>query len=170
MDIIKTQRLTLREATIEDATFILALLSEPAWHQFIASHSIDSLEKASEYIEEKMLASYREHGFGLWLVESIAESTPVGICGLLQRDTLPHPDLGFALLSQHWGQGFAFEAAAACLAYAQDTLSLQQLLAIAKPLNQRSIALLEKLGFRYESGFSHPGSDEVLSLYARQFC
>ncbi|MFG1495862.1 GNAT family N-acetyltransferase [Saccharospirillum sp. HFRX-1] len=169
MIICKTKRLILREAQVDDSASLLELLNEPAWHQFIAPNSIDSIEKASDYIEQKMLTSYREHGFGLWLVATIDGSLPIGICGLLKRNTLPHPDLGFALLSKYWGQGFALEAASASVAYAQETLALQQLLAIAKPINHRSIALLEKLGFRHESGFSHPGSDEVLSLFAKSF-
>lgn len=169
MVIAKTNRLIIREASTSDAEFILTLLGEPAWHQFIAPNSIDSIETASDYIEQKLLASYREHGFGLWLVETIDGSAPIGICGLLKRDTLPQPDLGFALLSKYWGQGLALEAATASLVYAQETLALQQLLAIVKPINHRSITLLEKLGFRHESGFSHPGSDEVLSLYAKSF-
>lgn len=166
MSILKTDRLILRQASINDSEFILALLNEPAWHEFIATHSIDTLEKSAEYIEQKLLAMYREHGFGLWLVETIDGLVPVGLCGLLKRESLPHLDLGFALLAQYSGQGFAFEAAMASLAYARNELREQTVLAISKPSNRRSIALLKKLGFGYESEFSHPGSTEVLWLYA----
>lgn len=169
MIIDQTQRVTLREASIADAAFLLELMNEAAWHKFIAHHSINTVAKAADYIEQKMLSMYHDRGFGLWLVELNAGSLPIGMCGLLKRDSLPAPDLGFALLEAYWGQGLALEAATASLVYAQETLALQQLLAIAKPMNHRSITLLEKLGFHYESGFSHPGSDEVLLLYAKTF-
>ncbi len=167
MIVSKTERLVLREASIDDSEFILKLVNEPAWHEFISSHSIDSIEKASEYVEQKMIAMYQRFGFGLWVVEKIDDAIPIGICGLLKRDSLPYIDLGFALLSKYWGKGFAFEASMSSLMYARNKLGMQKVVAILNPSNTRSVSLLEKMGFLYESKFSHPGSDEVLSLYAK---
>ncbi len=158
----------MREASFDDSEFILKLVNEPAWHEFISSHSIDSIEKASEYVEQKMIAMYQRYGFGLWVVEKIDDAIPIGICGLLKRDSLPYIDLGFALLSKYRGQGFAFEASMGSLMYARNKLKMQKIVAISNPSNTRSVKLLEKMGFLYESKFSHPGSDEVLSLYARK--
>ena len=167
MIIAKTKRLLLREASTNDSEFILKLVNEPAWHQFISTHSIDTIEKATEYIEQKMIAMYQEHGFGLWVVEINGEPTAIGMCGLLKRDSLQHVDLGFAFLADFWGQGFALEAAIASLKYAKREIKAKKVVAITDPLNTRSVKLLGKAGFTYESKFSHPGSDEVLSLYAK---
>ena len=157
----------MREASIDDAEFILKLVNEPAWHEFISNHSINTLEEASEYIELKMVAMYQQFDFGLWVVETVDNAIPIGICGLLKRDSLPSIDLGFAFLSRHWGQGFAYEASICCLKYAEFKLGMQTILAITNPSNKRSVNLLRKMGFQYDKTYSHPGSDEILSLYAK---
>lgn len=165
MYILKTRRLILREVSLNDADFILELINEPAWHEFIVSHTINTREKAKVYIEEKLISHYKENHFGLWIVEKNDGLTPIGICGLLKRDSLDIIDLGFAFLSCHWGQGFANEAATASLNYAKNKLKANKIAAITSPKNIRSIAMLETMGFCYESEFSHTGSSEVLSLY-----
>lgn len=167
MIISRTNRLIKREATTDDSEFFLKLINEPAWHKFISNHSIVTLEKASEYIEEKIISSYLKFGFGLWVVEKIEGKVPIGICGLLKRDSLESIDLGFAFLSEYWGQGFATEASVDSLKYAKNIIKAEKVVAITDQLNSRSVKLLKKLGFIYESEFSHPGSDEVLSLYAK---
>jgi len=72
------------------------------------------------------------------------------MCGLVKRDTLEHPDLGFAFLPEAWGKGYAFEAASAVLKHTQDALSLSRILAITNPDNDASIKLLGRLGFQFE--------------------
>lgn len=168
MTIFRTSRLLAREARGEDSAFFLKLLNEPAWHQFIAEHSVDSLQKAKDYIEERILPSYRNMGFGLWVVERLDDATPIGICGLLKRESLNSVDLGFAFLSDYWGKGFASEAARGSLEYAERHIRASKIYAITDPRNDRSITLLKKLGFFYEGEFSHPGSDAVLGLYAKR--
>ena len=93
---------------------------------------------------------YRERGFGLWLVELKADATPVGICGLLKRETLPDVDLGFAFLPEFRGRGYGYEAAAATLAHGRSAIGLNRIVAVTAPDNTRSIALLEKLGLHFE--------------------
>lgn len=166
MDIVETGRLRLREATRDDADFVLQLLNEPSWRTFIREHSISTVEQAADYLEERIISSYRSLGFGLWVVELRGGGFPTGICGLLKRDNLEDVDLGFAFLERFWGRGYAYEASRACLRYAARTLGTSRVLAITVAGNTRSIAVLERLGFKYESKFSHPGSDEVLDLYA----
>lgn len=72
------------------------------------------------------------------------------MCGLIKREELPDPDIGFALLPDFMNKGFAFEAATAVLQDARDRLQLKQVLAIATPDNEASIQLLRRLGFRFE--------------------
>ena len=145
-----TARLQLRDLATADAPFILTLLNEPSFIQNIGDRGIRTLEDARAYIENGPIASYARFGFGLYLVELNESREPIGICGILQRDALPDPDLGFAFLPAYWKQGYALESAAAVRHYARAELGLGRLLAIANPANAGSIRLLEKLGFRFE--------------------
>jgi [ribosomal protein S5]-alanine N-acetyltransferase len=93
---------------------------------------------------------------------------PIGMCGLLKREALPNPDLGFAFLPLFNGQGFALEAATATVQHGRNKLNIQTILAITLPNNAPSIQLLEKLKFQYESDFSLPVDTEKLWLYKSQ--
>ena len=150
MMVLETDRLTLRWLTLTDAEFILQLLNEPAFIRFIGDRGVRTVEDARKYILQGPVASYERFGFGLYLTEVTATGTPVGICGLLKRDTLPDADIGFAFLPAFWRQGYAFESAAAVISYGKDKLGQKRLLAITSPDNDASMKLLKKLGFRFE--------------------
>ena len=111
MKVLETERLVLRHLAVSDGTFILELLNEPAWLQFIGDKHIRSLADAEAYVLNGPQKMYREHGFGLWLVELKENSAPLGICGLIKRPGLDDIDIGFAFLERHWGRGYAREAA-----------------------------------------------------------
>jgi len=150
--ILSTGRLVLRRLDHGDAPFILRLVNEPAWLRHIGDKKVRDLADARRYLEQGPLASYRRNGFGLWLVSLSADGaeqagTPVGLCGFLQREELPDPDIGFALLSEHWRQGFAFEAAAAALDFGWSELGFLRVAAVTALENEASGQLLAKLGF-----------------------
>ena len=150
MTVLETERLSLRPISVDDAEFILALLNEPSFLRYIGDKQVRNLEDARQYILNGPVASYERHGLGLLLVELKGSQTPVGMCGLLKRDELPEPDIGFALMPDFWNKGLAFEAAAAVLQDARDRLKLQSILAITSLDNDASIKLLERLGFKFE--------------------
>jgi [ribosomal protein S5]-alanine N-acetyltransferase len=154
---IETPRLRLSPLSPDDAPFILELLNEPAFLRDIGDKQVRSLEGAHAYIESGPRASYRDQGFGLLRVELQPTAEPIGICGLLKRDFLEHPDLGYAVLERHWSKGYAFEAASAIMRYAADELKLNTVLAITAPENPTSIRVLEKLGFRFDRIAHFPG-------------
>lgn len=165
MIVAVTRRLLLREASPNDTAFILELMNEPAWSRFIARRSTTTRGEAAGYIAKRMTSVYPKLGYGLWITERLETNAPAGICGLVKRDSLQYPDLGFAFLEAFQGRGYALEASRAVLGFAAERLELSKLFAITVPDNTPSIRLLEKLGFEYASTFSHPGSTEVLSLY-----
>src|SRR5690554_3626434 len=107
MLICETARLVLRRLTLDDAPFILTQLNEPSFIQFIADRGVRTLDDARRYLEIGPLASYAQHGHGLWLAALKDSQAPIGLCGLLRRDNLDAPDLGYALLPAFWGQGYA---------------------------------------------------------------
>jgi RimJ/RimL family protein N-acetyltransferase len=75
---------------------------------------------------------------------------PIGMCGLLKRDTLPDPDVGFAFLPDYWSQGYAFEAASSVMSYGREVLGLRRIVAITSLDNDPSIRLLKKIGMKFE--------------------
>jgi RimJ/RimL family protein N-acetyltransferase len=149
--VLETVRLSIRRFTEGDALFVLRLLNEPSFILNIGDRGVRTMEDARGYIAQGPIESYARFGFGLYLVELKALRIPIGICGILKRDELPEPDLGFAFLPAYWSQGFGFESAAAVRDYARATLGLPRLLAIVSPENAASIRLLEKLGFSFSS-------------------
>jgi len=172
--VLTTDRLRLRHMTVDDAAFMLRLLNEPSWLRFIGDRGVRTLADAQSYILNGPVEMVSRLGFGFYIVElkDPAEPVgPVGICGLAKRPYLADVDIGFAFLPEFWGQGYAFEAAAAVLDLAHTRLGLRRVLATVRPGNQSSIKLLEKLGLRYEKTMPHPLGDSAegareLMLYA----
>src|SRR5215813_11550679 len=126
MTSLQTQRLLLRQFAIDDAEFILTLLNEPSFLRYIGDKKVRNLDDARQYILNGPVTSYERHGFGLNCLELRESQMPIGMCGLLKREELPDPDIGFALLPDFRNKGFAFEAAEAVLKAAPD---LQRILA-----------------------------------------
>lgn len=162
---LKTQRLILRRLNADDAPFILTLLNEPSFIRYIGDKSVRDLEAARQYILNGPVASYDRNGFGLNLVELKEARTPIGICGLLKRDELPDPDIGFALVPDFWSKGFAFEAATAVLQDARERLHLERILAITSLDNEASINLLQRLGFKFEKVTQLTAGGEQVRLF-----
>lgn len=150
MIVLQTDRLVLRRITVEDAEFILELVNEPSFLQYIGDRGVRNLDDAREYIRAGPVASYEEHGFGLYLTALKESGVSIGICGLLKRESLDDVDIGFAFLPRHWSNGYGLESASAVMEYGRATLGLRRIVAITAPDNHASIKLLEKLGMRFE--------------------
>jgi RimJ/RimL family protein N-acetyltransferase len=159
----------LRELTADDAPFMLTLLNDPGFIEHIGDRGVRTVADAASYIDRGPRASYLQCGFGLWLVELRDAPTPIGICGILKRDTLPDPDIGFAFMPAYRSQGYAFEAASAVCGFARDMLRLPRLLAIVSPANERSIRLLERLGFAFDRMVLMGGETTALKLFSVAF-
>ena len=167
MQVIETDRLVLRWATESDAAFVLDLVTEPSWKKFIGDSGVKTLTGAREYIRDKLIASYYEHGFGLYIVEQKSDGQPVDICGLVKRETLNDVDIGFAFKQAHWSQGFGFESANGVMTFCQENLGLDRLVAITAPDNQPSIRLLQKLGLNYEKTMKLDQSKPEVKLFSK---
>jgi len=150
MNLIETERLSLRELTANDAAFMYKLMNDPSWLRFIGDRNIKTIDDAKAYISNKLIPSYKEFGFGFYLTKIRKEETPVGICGLIKRPTLEYVDVGFAFMPDYRGKGYGFESASAVLEYAKNELGINYIVAITDLDNVRSIKLLEKLGLKFE--------------------
>jgi RimJ/RimL family protein N-acetyltransferase len=166
MKVLETERLILRRLTVEDGEFILELLNDPSWLRFIGDRGVRTLDAARDYILKTLVAMYERLGFGLYLTELKAEGVPIGICGLIKRDSLEDVDIGFAFLPKFRGKGYASESALAVMAYGKRTFGLNRLVAITSPDNYGSARVLEKLGFNFERMVRLSDDSAEVSLFA----
>ena len=167
MNILETERLTLRQFTADDAPFILELVNEPSFIQNIGDRGVRSLADAVKYIETGPVTSYARNGFGLYLVQLKESGESIGMCGLIKRETLGDVDIGYAFLPKFWSKGYAVEAALAVKEQGR-SLGLKRLVAIVDPANQGSIRVLEKLGMKFEKMIRLSADDIELKLFATE--
>ncbi len=147
--VVETERLLLRRLREDDAEFILELLNEPAFLEFVGDKGVRTLGDARKYIRTGPVESYARHGFGLYLT-TLKDGTAIGICGLLKRESLEDVDVGFAFLPAFWSKGYAAESVAAVLSHGRHDFELERIVAVTSAGNDRSIRVLEKLGLRFE--------------------
>ncbi len=162
---LHTTRLQLRPLDDADAPFIIELLNEPAFIEYIGDKNVRTIEDAIRYIDTGPRASLHTHGFGMLRVSLLADDTPIGMCGLIRRDTLPDVDLGFAYLSAHHRKGYAVEAARAVMEQARNELGIGRVLAITLPTNAGSIGVLRSIGFSAAGTVQLGENPEVLRLF-----
>jgi RimJ/RimL family protein N-acetyltransferase len=146
-----------------DAGFVLRLVNEPAFLRYIGDRGVHTLDDARRYIADGPVAGYARDGYGLMRVERKSDGAALGMCGVLKRDSLPEPDLGFSFFPEYWSQGYALESARATLLHARGTIGLGRILAITTQDNEPSMRLLGKLGFRFERLVTM--GDEELRLF-----
>jgi RimJ/RimL family protein N-acetyltransferase len=156
---LRTARLLLSPVLVSDADFIFELLNDPGWVRNIGDRGIRSIEDAAAYIPRRFPSD------GWFLIRHADAGERLGVCGLVEREALDSPDLGYALLTRHAGKGYATEAAQAVATYARDVLRLPKLAAITHPANRASQRVLEKLGFRYVDTRALPGIDGASAYF-----
>lgn len=158
--ILETARLILDELAVgRDEMFVFELLNEPGFLDNIGDREVTDLEAATGYIEKGPAASYAANGFGLWRVILKAAGEPVGMSGLVKRDGLDDPDIGYAFLERHWGRGYAQEAGVAVLEYARNILNIPKIVAVTSLDNAASAAVLEKIGLTFAGEIQLPAHD-----------
>jgi [ribosomal protein S5]-alanine N-acetyltransferase len=148
-----SERLVIRPFVLSDADFILELLNQKSFIDNIADRGVRSIADAEQYLRTGPQRSYLAYQHGLMCVQLKARgseaSERIGMCGVLRRDILDAPDLGYALLDRFSGRGLASEAAATVLQDAQQRLAIHRMLAITSAHNHASIRVLENLGFAF---------------------
>ncbi|MCP9752685.1 GNAT family N-acetyltransferase [Ferruginibacter sp. HRS2-29] len=167
VNLLSTQRLTLRKLTTDDAPFILGLLNTPGFLRFIGDRKVRSVKDAETYLINGPLRSYHENDFGLWLF-LLKSGEPVGMCGLIRREGLADVDIGFAMMPAFEGKGYAFEIASAVMEYGRKKFALKRIVAITTEDNEQSIRLLKKLGLIFEEFIYLPNDEEKLMLFGNR--
>ena len=163
--LLTTERTTLRLPVAEDADFFLELLNDPDFIRFTGDRGIRDLKGTRGYVTDKLLPMFETHGFTLYVVEFRQSGLPMGINGLVQRETLDAPDIGFGFLKRYFGQGIGRETSKAVLKYAHSTLNLPVVYGITRQDNAPSIRLLEHLGLKLLRTEPLPGIPEPQLVY-----
>ncbi len=158
---IDTPRLILRPLTLDDAPFIIKLVNTPGWLRFIGDKGVANLEGARRYLNEGPLKSYRENNYGLMAIVKKEDQASIGMCGLVRRSYLDHPDIGFAFLPESTGYGYALEAVRAILECCSVDQRFRTILAITSTDNTRSQHLLAKCGFLFVREILNDKSEPV---------
>lgn len=146
-----------------------ALMNDPAYLRFIGDKGIRTVSDARKYILNGPAHSYEHYGYGLYLTELKKRGEPIGICGLVNRESLEDVDIGFAFLPQYWAQGYAHESAAAVIEYGKNIIGLKRIVAVTAADNQSSIRLIEKIGMRFEKMTSVFADQPDVKLFAAEF-
>jgi|SaaInlLV_10m_DNA_2_1039722.scaffolds.fasta_scaffold11452_3 [ribosomal protein S5]-alanine N-acetyltransferase len=168
MPLYETERIRIEKATLEDSPFILELLNSPGWIEFIGDRGLTTTKEATDYIQKVLIDSYVKNGYGLFKMILKAEDKPIGLCGFVKRNFLDHADLGFALLPNYEGNGYAYEAACETMKYGLSPLKFKTIFAITTLDNHKSIKLLNKIGL-HEVGIIHPDIYDIdLLLYSNE--
>jgi len=123
-------------------------MNTPGYKKYIGDRGVDTEQKAADYIRTKLIPSYEHEGFGFYIARLRHMDFPIGLVGMVQRDVLDLPDLGFAFLDEYWGMGYAEEACRGVMDHAANELLISTLQAVTTDENTASTKLLVKLGFR----------------------
>jgi len=160
--LIITSRLHLRKLTTDDASFVLMLVNEASFRSNIGDKGMRTLEDARRFILEGPWTNQKKPGYGQFLIELNKNQQSIGVAGLLYREDLGVSDLGFALLPEYRGRGYAFEAAAAVLEYGHSILGIDKIAGLTSANNRASIKILKKLGLKFKKivkmSFDDPGT------------
>ena len=167
LPVLTTKRLALYRFTLDDASFAFSLVADPSFVRYIGDKGVRTLDDARDYLRNGPIASYERHGFGLFKVVRRATGEPVGMCGLLKRDTLEDVDLGYAFLPAYWSHGYAREAASGVVEYGRRVHRLSRIVAITDPDNAASIRVLERTGFAFEREVQLGPDAKHLRIYGR---
>jgi len=166
MNVMSTDRLLINRITLDDADFILKLMNDKDWIKNIGDRGIRTIEEAKEYIRTRFLKTYNEAGFGFYSLILKDTQQIIGIAGLVDREGIDDIDIGYGMLPEFRGKGYAFEATKAVFEYGYKDLKLDKIVAIVNPDNPGSIKLLSKLGLKFEKMIRLPDEEIDIMLFS----
>lgn len=158
--IIRTSRLYLSEFSVKDAEGFFNMNNQPEVMQYTGDVPFENIEQAEAFIQN--YNHYKIYGYGRWSVYRKEDDVYLGFCGLKHHIDTQEVDLGYRLDRQYWGNGYAFEAAQACLDYGLLQLNLGRIIGRVESKNLASIKILQKLGMNRVADFDFNGKKGVI--------
>ena len=161
----QSERLIIRPTLEQDAELIYQLMNSPKFIKYVGDRKLYSLEDAEKYIQDKMLPQLRSLGYSNYSLINKKNGAKIGICGLYDREGLDGIDIGFGILPEYEGLGYAFESSSRIIKAGFEELEISELKAITNKKNISSQSLLFKLGFKLEGTIMLPNENDELLLY-----
>jgi ribosomal-protein-alanine N-acetyltransferase len=163
--VLETPRLRLREFVQQDADALLAVLGDPMAMQYYPA-AFD--HKGVEEWIAKNMGRYQSDGHGLWAMVLKDSGELIGDCGcaLQEVEGTNHVEIGYHVRRDLWRNGYATEAAQACMKYAFTALGFDRVISMIRPENLQSRRVAEKNGLKCEKIIFWRGYDHC--IYAKQ--
>lgn len=159
---LKTDRLLLREISLEDAKDMYRMYTNPEVMQYTGETPVGSLEEMEEAIRVR-IPDYKKYGYGRWATFLKDGMQFTGWYGLAYLPEFDEIDLGYRFFPEFWGKGIATESSRAVLQYGFEELGLARIVAIAMKENKASIRVMEKVGMEFEKlALYDPGGEDVV--------
>lgn len=163
--ILETERLILREWTMDDADALFAVVGDAEVMKWVEDGKPwASIEVAREWLRG-VVENYRKRGYSRWAVVEKEGGRVVGSCGFAPLPWSGEIDFGYLLVRDRWGRGYATEVGRAALLYGFGRLGFVEVVASIAPENAASRRVIEKLGFVYRGLEHQPGDSEESEIY-----
>ncbi len=147
---LETERLRIRPFTMKDVEELHEIIGDPAVMRFIPAGPSPNIDVTKEVLEN-VLRHQEAHGYSIWAVTDKFTGKMLGDCGLFLLDGVgPEIEINYHLAVEHWGHGYATEAAAECIRYGFEDLGLERIIGLTDPQHVASQRVLEKNGMRLE--------------------
>ncbi len=164
----ESERLLIRPTLEQDAELIYQLMNTSKFIKYVGDREINSIEDAEKYIQIKMLPQLNSLGYSSYSLITKADGAKVGTCGLYNRDGVDGIDIGFGLLPQYEGLGYAYESANRLIKAAFEEFEIEEIKAITSKKNISSQRLLEKLGLEMIGTTKLPNENHEILLYIKK--
>jgi [ribosomal protein S5]-alanine N-acetyltransferase len=155
--IISTERLGLRNWKDSDILPFAEMNGDPEVMKYFPN---TFSEAETRTMVKRIQSHFERHGFGLFAVENKSSGEFIGLTGFnippFDSYFTPCVEIGWRFKKESWGEGYATEAAVACLIYGFDNLHLQKIVSFTSPLNSNSEKLMKRIGMKYSGDFDHP--------------
>ena len=161
MATLETPRLLLRPFRDTDLDVYAAIHADPEVMRYLGDGKPLTRDDAWRSMA-MMVGHWALRGFGMWAVEEKSTGAMVGRVGLYCPEGWPGQEVGWTLAREHWGKGYAFEAAEVSLDHAFQTLQWPRAISLIHPDNQRSIRVAERLGERFDREIELRGHPALL--------
>ena len=167
MIVLETPRLLLRHFTRDDVDAMFAIIGDRVTMQY---YPAAFTRKDAENWIERNIRRYADLGYGLYAIALKSSGEFVGDCGLAQQDVEGEPmmEVGYHLHRDHWGHGYATEAARACMDYGFRQWQPDKIISLIRPENLPSRRVAERNGMQVERQVTYYGLPHLVYVMARE--